>query len=110
MVSLLRDEVDELVDSVSSDDHASIRMTVDHLTALGRRRIVLVDGGTAVRTAVPTDVSVLGYDDSQFARLSYVQLSSISQDAPLLAPAAVDRAADRTEPNRQPMSSARLTW
>lgn len=94
------------MDSVSSDDHAGIRMAVDHLTALGHRRIVLVDGGTAVRTAVPSDVSVLGYDDSQFARLSYVQLSSISQDAPLLAPAAVDR----TEPNRQPMSSARLTW
>lgn len=46
---------------------------------------------------VPEDVSVLGYDDSQFARLSYVQLSSISQDAPLLAKAAVDRAVDRLE-------------
>ena len=59
---------------------------------------------------VPTDVSVLAYDDSQFARRSYGQLSSISQDAPLLAPAAVDRAVDRTEPNRQPTSSARLNW
>ncbi|MFW0775448.1 LacI family DNA-binding transcriptional regulator [Paenarthrobacter nitroguajacolicus] len=46
---------------------------------------------------VPDDVSVLGYDDSQFARLSYVQLSSISQDAPLLARVAVDRAVDRLE-------------
>ena len=105
-VSLLRDEVDELVDSVSSDDHDGIRMAVDHLTALSHRRIVLVDGGTAVRSAVPTDVSVLGYDDSQFARICYVQLSFISQDEPLLAPAAVDR----TKPNHQPISSARLTW
>ena len=110
MVSLLRDEVDELVDSVSSDDHAGIRMAVDHLTALGHHRIVLVDGGTPYELQVPTDASVLGCDHSQFARLSYVQLSSISHDAPLLAPAAVDCAVDRAEPNRQPMSSARLTW
>jgi DNA-binding LacI/PurR family transcriptional regulator len=46
---------------------------------------------------VPQDVSVLGYDDSQFARLSYIRLSSISQDAPLLASAAVDRAIQRLE-------------
>ena len=51
---------------------------------------------------VPEDVSVLGYDDSQFARLSYVQLSSVSQDAPLLARAAVDRAIDRLEGSTPP--------
>lgn len=51
---------------------------------------------------VPGDVSVLGYDDSQFARLSYVQLSSISQDAPLLAAAAVDLAAARIEGTAPP--------
>ncbi|MFD5277661.1 LacI family DNA-binding transcriptional regulator [Pseudarthrobacter sp. NPDC058362] len=51
----------------------------------------------AAGLGVPSDVSVLGYDDSQFARLSYVQLSSVSQDAPLLAAAAVDRAVDRVE-------------
>lgn len=51
----------------------------------------------AAGLSVPSDVSVLGYDDSQFARLSYVQLSSISQDAPLLAAVAVDRAVDRIE-------------
>ncbi|MFE4082607.1 LacI family DNA-binding transcriptional regulator [Paenarthrobacter sp. YIM B13468] len=51
---------------------------------------------------VPEDVSVLGYDDSQFARLSYVQLSSVSQDASLLARAAVDRAIDRLEGSTPP--------
>lgn len=167
VVSLLRDDVGEAVDSVSSDDHAGIRIAVDHLTGLGHRRIVHIDGGTAIssdhrraafrtemlrhglepvtvpggpdeedgmragqflqadmpsaviafndRSAlgimeslraaglqIPTDVSVLGYDDSQFARLSYVQLSSISQDAPLLAAAAVDRAVDRIETPQPP--------
>jgi DNA-binding LacI/PurR family transcriptional regulator len=167
LVSLLRDDVDETVDSVSSDNQAGIRMAVDHLTGLGHRRIVHVDGGTAVaaeqrreafraemlrhglepaivpggpseedgvragqslkadppsaviafndRSAlglmeslrasalqVPSDVSVLGYDDSQFARLSYVQLSSVSQDAPLLAAAAVGRAVDRIEGTQPP--------
>ncbi|MEO5314655.1 LacI family DNA-binding transcriptional regulator [Pseudarthrobacter sp. CC12] len=162
VVSLLRDSVGEAVDSVSSDDRAGVRMAVEHLTGLGHRRIVHVDGGTAIsaeqrraafraemlrrglqpvivpggpteedglragrflpaempsavvafndRSAlgilaglrehgmkVPADVSVVGYDDSQFARLSYVQLSSISQDAPILAAAAVDRAVDRVE-------------
>lgn len=162
VVSLLRDDVGELVDSVSSDDHAGIRLGVEHLAGLGHSKIVHVDGGTAVsaeqrreafrsemrrrrlepivipggpgeedglraaqslrndpptaviafndRSAlglieglrtnglhVPSDVSVLGYDDSQLARLSYVQLSSVSQDAPLLAAAAVDRAVDRIE-------------
>lgn len=167
VVSLLRDDVGELVDSVSSDDHAGIRIAIDHLTGLGHRRIVHVDGATAIsadqrraayraemlrhgldpvtvpggpneedglragqslqtdmpsaviafndRSAlgvmeslraagmqVPSDVSVLGYDDSQFARLSYVQLSSVSQDAPLLAAAAVDRAVGRIEASQAP--------
>ena len=162
VVSLLRDDVGESLDSVSSDDHAGIRIAVEHLTGLGHERIVHVDGADTVSgpqrreafkaemakrglearvvpggpteedglragrsllddlpTAViafndrcalgvwesfraaglriPEDVSILGYDDSQFARLSYVQLSSISQDAPLLARAAVDRAIDRLE-------------
>ncbi|WP_416403556.1 LacI family DNA-binding transcriptional regulator [Arthrobacter sp. LFS091] len=162
VISLLRDDVGDSLDSVSSDDHAGIHLAVEHLVSLGHRRIAHVDGGQAVSSAqrraafqaemtsrgldarvvaggpteedglsagrelqqdlptavvafndrcalgvwesfraaglrVPDDVSVLGYDDSQFARLSYVQLSSISQDAPLLARAAVDRAVDRLE-------------
>ncbi|MDI2034325.1 LacI family DNA-binding transcriptional regulator [Paenarthrobacter nitroguajacolicus] len=162
VVSLLRDDVGDSVDSVSSDDQAGIRIAIEHLASLGHCRIAHVDGGHAVSSRqrreafqqeaarvgldarvvsggpteedglragrelqtdlptavvafndrcalgvwesfraaglrVPEDVSVLGYDDSQFARLSYVQLSSISQDAPLLAHAAVDRAVDRLE-------------
>ena len=172
VVSLLRADVGDLVDSVSSDDYAGIRIAVDHLVSLGHRRIAHVDGGTAVssdnrreayraqmlrhglepvivpggpdeedgmgagqilqvnpptaviafndRSAlgimesfriaginIPADISVLGYDDSHFARLSYVQLSSISQDAPLLAAAAVDRAVNRIEGAQSPGSVVR---
>lgn len=167
VVSLLREDVGETVDSVSSDDRAGIRIAVEHLAGLGHRRIVHVDGGTAVsadrrRTAfreemtrlglepvvvpggateeegilaggllgastptaviafndrvalgileslrnggksVPSDMSVLGYDNSHFARLSYVQLSSVSQDGPVLAAEAVNRAIDRAEGNAAP--------
>jgi DNA-binding LacI/PurR family transcriptional regulator len=167
VVSLLRDDVGESLDSVSSDDDAGIRMALEYLTSLGHRKIAHVDGGDAVSSPqrreaflaemagrglesrvtpggateedglragrelledlptavvafndrcalgiwesfraaglrVPEDVSVLGYDDSQFARLSYVQLSSVSQDAPVLARAAVDRAIDRLEGSTPP--------
>lgn len=167
VVSLLRNDVGDLVDSVSSDDSAGIKQAVGHLADLGHRSIVHVDGGAAVsagqrreafraemqrhglgcrivpggpteedglrafqslrgnlpsailafndRSAlglieglradgltVPDDISVLGYDDSQFARLSYMQLSSVSQDAPLLAATAVKQAVDRVEKPQDP--------
>lgn len=172
VVSLLREDVGDLVDSVSSDDYAGIRIAIDHFIGLGHRRIAHVDGGTAISSKqrraaycaemlrhglepvivaggsneedglragqvlqadlpsaviafndrcalgimesfrmagldIPSDVSVLGYDDSQFARLSYVQLSSISQDAPLLAAGAVGRAVDRVEGSPTPASAVR---
>ncbi|MCW2716586.1 LacI family DNA-binding transcriptional regulator [Pseudonocardia sp.] len=41
---------------------------------------------------VPRDVSVVGYDDSRLARAPHVQMTTVSQDAPRLARAAVDAA------------------
>jgi LacI family transcriptional regulator len=35
---------------------------------------------------------VVGYDDSRLARAQHVQMTTVSQDAPLLAAAAVDGA------------------
>lgn len=46
---------------------------------------------------VPDDVSVVGYDDSQVARLPYLQLTTVSQDAAHLATLAVQRAVARLD-------------
>jgi DNA-binding LacI/PurR family transcriptional regulator len=44
---------------------------------------------------VPGDVSVVGYDDLQIARLPYLRLTTVSQDTGKLAELAVQRAVDR---------------
>jgi len=46
---------------------------------------------------VPGDCSVTGYDDSPVAQLTAVDLTSVSQEAALLAESAVRAAADRLE-------------
>lgn len=45
--------------------------------------------------AVPEDVSVTGYDDSQYARLPTVNLTTVAQDADSIARYAVDRLVQR---------------
>ncbi len=44
---------------------------------------------------VPDDLSVMGYDDSRLARIPHVQMTTISQDAPQLASAAVELALEQ---------------
>ena len=46
---------------------------------------------------MPERISVVGYDDSQIPRLSYLQLTTVSQDIAVLARLAVQRAVDRLE-------------
>jgi DNA-binding LacI/PurR family transcriptional regulator len=46
---------------------------------------------------VPQDISVIGFDNSLAARLPHVRLTTISQDPPLIAKLAVDRAIARVE-------------
>ncbi|WP_307841555.1 LacI family DNA-binding transcriptional regulator [Streptomyces endocoffeicus] len=58
--------------------------------------------GTLLRAgvSVPDDVSVVGYDDSQLARLSFIDLTSVRQDAAEAAEAAVRAAAERLDEGR----------
>ncbi|WP_111764950.1 LacI family DNA-binding transcriptional regulator [Nakamurella deserti] len=44
---------------------------------------------------VPGDISVIGYDDSHLARISFIDLTTIAQDVDRLAHLAVHRAVDR---------------
>jgi DNA-binding LacI/PurR family transcriptional regulator len=46
--------------------------------------------------AVPRDVSFVGWDDNEIARLSHVDLTSVAQDPHQLAAVAVDRVLARS--------------
>lgn len=55
------------------------------------------DGLVRAGRAVPESVSVLGYDDGPVARLATISLTSVSQDPPALAAAAVAALAGRLD-------------
>jgi DNA-binding LacI/PurR family transcriptional regulator len=46
---------------------------------------------------VPQDVSVIGWDNSLVSKLPHIRLSTVSQDPPLIAKLAIDRAIARVE-------------
>jgi DNA-binding LacI/PurR family transcriptional regulator len=50
--------------------------------------------------AVPADISVVGYDDSDIARLSFVNLTTVHQDAALMADQAVQAVIERLDYGR----------
>ncbi|MEE2048474.1 substrate-binding domain-containing protein, partial [Nocardiopsis tropica] len=58
--------------------------------------------GTLVRagTSVPEDMSVVGYDDSRTARLPFLRLTSVRQDAAQMARLAVRSVAERLDDGR----------
>jgi DNA-binding LacI/PurR family transcriptional regulator len=56
---------------------------------------------------VPEDLSVVGYDDSRFARLPGIDLTSVRQDVPQMAELAVQAVVERLErPAREPKDVA----
>lgn len=50
---------------------------------------------------VPDDMSVVGYDDSRIASLPFVDLTTVRQDAAMMATAAVKAAVERLDQGRQ---------
>jgi DNA-binding LacI/PurR family transcriptional regulator len=60
----------------------------------------VLDTLTRARVDVPGDVSVVGYDDSELARLSFVNLTTVRQDAALMAERAVQAIIERLDHGR----------
>ena len=50
--------------------------------------------------AVPQQLSVVGYDDSQLSRLAHINLTTVAQDTAQLAAAAVDATVERLDRDR----------
>ena len=76
------------------------------LTYNDRCAVGLLDVFVRSAIAVPGTVSVVGYDDSQVARLPYLRVTTVSQDAAQLATLAVRRAVARLE--HEPVSEREL--
>jgi len=55
---------------------------------------------TRARVDVPGDVSVVGYDDSEIARLSFINLTTVRQDATQMAEHAVQAIIERLDHGR----------
>jgi DNA-binding LacI/PurR family transcriptional regulator len=82
------------------DEEAGVRAAHTLLAEPGRHTAVLagndrcavglLDTLRRAGVQVPTDVSIVGYDDSRLARLPYIDLTSVQQDAPAMARLAVD--------------------
>jgi len=60
----------------------------------------VLDTLTRARIDVPGDISVVGYDDSEIARLSFIDLTTIRQDAALMAEQAVQAIIERLDHGR----------
>jgi len=60
----------------------------------------VLDTLTRARVDVPGDVSIVGYDDSDVARLSFINLTTVRQDATQMAEHAVQAIAERLEAGR----------
>ena len=60
----------------------------------------LLDSLIRMKIEVPADVSVVGYDDSSLARLSFVDLTSVRQDVARMAQHTVEAAAERLDGGR----------
>ena len=70
------------------------------LTFNDRAAMGLLDALVRARIDVPARVSVVGYDDSPFARLAHVDLTTVSQNTPELTEHAVTAVIERLDGGR----------
>ena len=78
------------------------------ITANDDCAVGLIDSLLREHVDVPADISVVGYDDSRLARLPFVSLTTVRQDAARLAELAVDAALERLETGRSEAKKATL--
>ena len=57
----------------------------------------VIDAARREGLSVPSDLSVVGFDDSRLARVAYIELTTVAQDTTQLAALAVGRAVDRID-------------
>jgi DNA-binding LacI/PurR family transcriptional regulator len=70
------------------------------LTFNDRAAMGLLDALVRAHVDVPRTVSVVGYDDSPFARLAHVDLTTVSQNTPELTEHAVTALIERLDGGR----------
>lgn len=70
------------------------------LASNDRCAVGLLDSFLRLGVRVPQDVSVVGYDDSQLARLAHIDLTTIRQDVPRMAEAVVEAVTERLDHGR----------
>jgi DNA-binding LacI/PurR family transcriptional regulator len=70
------------------------------IAANDRSALGLLDVFLRAGVRVPEDVSVVGYDDGELARLAHVDLTTVSQDAPEQARRGVAAAVERLDGGR----------
>lgn len=82
--------VGRMLDGVASEPLPTALLVFNDRCALGA-----IDALERAGVGVPQRVSVVGFDDSQFARLAHIGLTSVRQDVAALAASAVGRAIAR---------------
>ncbi|MDT7701686.1 MAG: hypothetical protein QOJ30_4011 [Pseudonocardiales bacterium] len=70
------------------------------VAANDRCAVGVLDAFLRAGVRVPQDVSVVGFDDSQLARLHHIDLTTVRQDAARMASLAVGAAAERLDDGR----------
>jgi DNA-binding LacI/PurR family transcriptional regulator len=96
------DEGAEAAQRLLADRLPTAVIASNDLSAIG-----LLDCMLRAGVRVPEDLSVVGYDDSRFARLPGIDLTSVRQDVPQMAELAVQAVVERLElPPREPKNVA----